>query len=72
MTLPKLNGPSQSGSPHLAAVIDIGATSIRLAIAEINRIADRTLNTLVQPVELGRRFLKIAISPKSIERVAES
>ena len=55
MTLPKLNGPSQSGSPDLAAVIDIGATSIRLAIAEIQQDRKiRTLDTLVQPVELGR------------------
>ena len=73
MTLPKLNGPSQSGSPHLAAVIDIGATSIRLAIAEIQQDRKiRTLDTLVQPVELGREvFEDRRISPKSIERVAE-
>lgn len=42
-------------SPQYAAVVDIGATSIRLAIGEINASGGvRTLETLSQAVSLGR------------------
>lgn len=73
MTLPKPIGKSPTRSQRLAAVIDIGATSIRLAIAEISAAAEvRTLDTLVQSVELGREvFENRKISRKSIERVVE-
>ena len=73
MTLPQPSRTSQPSPPQLAAVIDIGATSIRLAIAEI--LEDRTvrtLDTLTQPVELGREvFENRKISRKSIEEVVE-
>lgn len=60
----------ESGVPRPAAVIDIGATSIRMAIAEIHPDGHvRTLDTLVQPVNLGREaFENRRISRKSIER----
>ena len=42
-------------SPRTVAVIDIGTTSIRMAIAEIATDGEvRTLETLVQSVALGR------------------
>lgn len=67
-------------SPRTVAVIDIGATSIRMAIAEIHgRMTDqqgneiggsvRTLETLLQSVELGREvFQNRKLSRKSIEK----
>ncbi|TWU42713.1 Ppx/GppA phosphatase family protein [Novipirellula artificiosorum] len=59
-------------SPRPVAVIDIGATSIRMAIAEIHPDGEvRTLDTLVQPVDLGREAFAIRrLSRKSIERAA--
>jgi exopolyphosphatase/guanosine-5'-triphosphate,3'-diphosphate pyrophosphatase len=46
---------TETGSPRPVAVIDIGATSIRMAIAEIGTDGQvRTLDTLVQSVDLGR------------------
>ena len=73
MTLPQPMHASNGNDPRLAAVIDIGATSIRLAIAEIHEGGTvRTLDTLVQSVELGREvFESRKISRKSIERVVE-
>ena len=64
---------STGNDSRLAAVIDIGATSIRLAIAEIHEGGTvRTLDTLVQSIELGREvFESRKISRKSIERVVE-
>ena len=58
--------------PRAAAVIDIGATSIRMAIAEIHPSGEvRTLDTLMQPVDLGREaFENRRISRKSIEKSA--
>ena len=45
----------ERGVPRAAAVIDIGATSIRMAIAEIYSDGQvRTLDTLTQPMDLGR------------------
>ena len=42
-------------SPRPVAVIDIGATSIRLAIGEIGQDANvRTLETLTRAVNLGK------------------
>ena len=69
-TRPKLI--SETESPRAVAVIDIGATSIRMAIAEINRDGDvRTLDTLVQAVDLGRdAFENRRLSRKSIEKAA--
>ncbi|MEM6365543.1 MAG: Ppx/GppA phosphatase family protein [Planctomycetota bacterium] len=56
--------------PRTIAVIDIGATSIRMAVAELH--ADgrtRTLETLMQPVDLGRdAFESRRLSRKGIER----
>lgn len=63
---------SESTSPRPVAVIDIGATSIRMAIAEIHAGGDvRTLDTLVQSVNLGREaFENRRLSRASIERSA--
>lgn len=57
--------------PRPVAVIDIGATSIRMEIAEIHPDGEvRTLDTLVQAVDLGREaFETRRLSRKSIERV---
>lgn len=64
-------------SPRTVAVIDIGATSIRMAIAEIRPGESgsggevRTLETLLQSVELGREvFQNRRLSRKSIEKAA--
>lgn len=59
-------------TPRLVAVIDIGATSIRMAIAEIHSASEvRTLDTLVQSVELGREaFENRRLTRKSIEKSA--
>ncbi|MEM1071019.1 MAG: Ppx/GppA phosphatase family protein [Planctomycetota bacterium] len=59
-------------SPRSVAVIDIGATSIRMAIAEIHPNGEvRTLDNLVQPVDLGREaFENRRLSRKSIEKSA--
>ena len=59
-----------TSSPRTVAVIDIGATSIRMAIAEIRAEGDvRTLDTLVQSVDLGREvFDSRRLSRKSIEK----
>ena len=62
----------ERGVPRAAAVIDIGATSIRMAIAEIHPDGKvRTLDTLAQPMDLGREaFENRRLSRKSIERSA--
>ena len=59
-------------SPRMVAVIDIGATSVRMAIAEIRSGGEvRTLDTLVQSVDLGRDvFESRRLSRKSIEKAA--
>ncbi|QDT09004.1 Ppx/GppA phosphatase family protein [Planctomycetes bacterium K23_9] len=62
---------STESSPRPVAVIDIGATSIRMAIAEIHQDDVRTLDTLVQSVDLGREaFDDRRLSRKSIEKTA--
>lgn len=62
---------SKDEVPRPVAVIDIGATSIRMAIAEIHGGEVRTLDTLVQTVDLGREaFANRRLSRKSIERSA--
>lgn len=63
---------TESGSRRTVAVIDIGTTSVRMAIAEIAVDGEvRTLDTLVQSVELGREaFENQRLSRKSIERTA--
>ncbi len=63
---------AESDPPRPAAVIDIGATSIRMAIAEIHPNGHvRTLETLVQSVNIGREaFENRRITRKSIERCA--
>jgi exopolyphosphatase / guanosine-5'-triphosphate,3'-diphosphate pyrophosphatase len=55
---------------RLVAVIDIGATSIRMSVAEISPDGKfRTLDTLVQAVDLGREaFDTRRISRATIER----
>ena len=63
---------SASGPPRLVAVIDIGATSIRMEVAEI-RIGGsvRKLDALVQAIELGREvFATRRISRDIIEKAA--
>jgi exopolyphosphatase/guanosine-5'-triphosphate,3'-diphosphate pyrophosphatase len=57
--------------PRTVAVIDIGATAIRMAVAEINAAGEvRTLDHLVQPAQLGQEtFETRRLSRKSIERV---
>lgn len=61
-----------STSPRTVAVIDIGAISIRMAVAEIHSDGHiRTLETLLQPVDLGRdAFETRRLSRKGIERAA--
>ena len=63
---------SEGGPPRLVAVIDIGATSIRMAIAEIDSTGEvRNLDSLVQSVDLGREvFENQRLSRKSIEKSA--
>mgnify|MGYP001823893619 CR=1 FL=1 len=58
-------------SPRPVAVIDIGATSIRMEIAEIHSGGEiRTLDTLVQAVDLGREaFETRRLSRGSFEKV---
>ncbi|TWT52942.1 Exopolyphosphatase [Rubripirellula amarantea] len=62
--------PSSPTSPRAVAVIDIGATSIRMAIAEIHADGEvKTLETLMQSVELGREaFQSRRLSRKSVEK----
>lgn len=62
----------ESVSPRSVAVIDIGATSIRMAIAEIHSDGEvRKLDSLVQAVDLGREaFENRRLSRKSIEKSA--
>ena len=64
--------PTHGDSPRPAAVIDIGASSIRMAIAELHPSGEvRTLETLLQSVELGREvFENRKLSRRSIEKVA--
>ncbi len=68
LTHPKV--ASNPSGPRVVAVIDIGATSIRMAIAEIHAGGEvRTLDTLVQAVDLGREaFETRRLSRKSIEK----
>ena len=63
---------TESKSPRCVAVIDIGATSIRMAIAEIHADGEvRTLDRVIQAVDLGREvFENRRIPRKSIERSA--
>ena len=63
--------PTPIQPPRLAAVIDIGASSIRMAIAELHASGKvRTLETLLQSVELGREvFENRKLSRRSIEQV---
>ncbi|MEP0062192.1 MAG: exopolyphosphatase, partial [Rhodopirellula bahusiensis] len=63
---------SPDNSPRTVAAIDIGATSIRMAIAEILPDGSvRTLESLLQPVDLGRdAFETRRLSRKGIERAA--
>ncbi len=63
---------NEVGSPRTVAVIDIGTTSIRMAIAEIDASGHvKTLDTLVQAVDLGKEaFENQRLSRKSIERTA--
>ncbi|EMI19607.1 hypothetical protein RMSM_03464, partial [Rhodopirellula maiorica SM1] len=64
--------PIHSTPPRPVAVIDIGATSVRMAIAEIHADGEvRTLDTLVQPVDLGREAFDVRrFSRGTIEKVA--
>ncbi|SMP69445.1 exopolyphosphatase / guanosine-5'-triphosphate,3'-diphosphate pyrophosphatase [Neorhodopirellula lusitana] len=64
-------GPART-APRTVAVIDIGAISIRMSIAEIHPDGKvRTLESLLQPVDLGRdAFESRRLSRKGIERAA--
>lgn len=55
--------------PKQVAVVDIGATSIRMAIAEIHRSGEiKIKESLVQPVALGKdTFTKGSIDPATTE-----
>ncbi|WP_286178164.1 Ppx/GppA phosphatase family protein [Stieleria mannarensis] len=63
--------PSPTTIQRIVAVIDIGATAIRMAVAEIHAGGKvRMLDQLVQPVQLGKEaFETRRLSRKSIERV---
>jgi exopolyphosphatase/guanosine-5'-triphosphate,3'-diphosphate pyrophosphatase len=65
--LPPAPEPARQVKP--VAVIDVGATSIRMAIAEIDDVGNsRILETLSQAVNLGRdTFTKSAIDRATIE-----
>ena len=71
--MPPQTAPSslsiESSRIRLVAVIDIGATSIRMAIAEIHENGSvRTLDTLTQSVNLGKdTFTRNAIRKETIE-----
>ena len=62
------------GPPRIVAVIDIGVSSIRMAVAEIRPCRDegvRILEQLVQPVDLGRSvFSQRRLKRGSIEKAA--
>jgi exopolyphosphatase/guanosine-5'-triphosphate,3'-diphosphate pyrophosphatase len=66
------SGNATQPPPRGVAVIDIGATAVRMAIAEINDRGEvRTLDRLIQPVQLGQEaFDTRRLSRRSIERVA--
>ena len=77
----RFDDPQSTGTPNQlaetanvrpVAVIDIGATSIRMTIAEIRRDGSvRALDTLVQAIDLGREaFTNRRISRATIERSA--
>lgn len=65
----RIRGEARTESPALVAVIDIGTTSIRMAIAEIH--ADgrvKAINRLAQAVHIGRdTFTKGSIDKSTIE-----
>nr|WP_236649893.1 Ppx/GppA phosphatase family protein [Rhodopirellula sp. SM50] len=63
--------PTASTIQRVVAVIDIGATAMRMAVAEIHAGAKvRMLDQLVQPVQLGKEaFETRRLSRKSTERV---
>ena len=69
-TLARVVTPIITTTPRTVAVIDIGATAIRMAVAEIHDNGNvRLLDQLVQPVQLGKEaFETRRISRKSIER----
>jgi exopolyphosphatase / guanosine-5'-triphosphate,3'-diphosphate pyrophosphatase len=62
--------PVSISPPKTAAVIDIGVTSIRMAIAEIiGKDEVRTLESLIQPIDLGHDvFDDRILKPNSIEK----
>lgn len=68
---PRVIAPTSNSVPRTVAVIDIGASAIRMAIAEIHEDGTvRTLDHLVQPVQFGKEaFETRRLSRKSIERV---
>ena len=76
-TLPRENTSLGTTEPirvvRPAAVIDIGTSSIRMAIAEIDSAGGvRTLETLSQAVNLGKdTFTKGTIEKATIEKCVE-
>ena len=68
-TVPSVLPPAATPPTKLAAVIDIGTASVRMAIAEINSTGVvRHLETLTQAANLGKdAFIRGAISKATIE-----
>ncbi len=66
--------PSEARGPRPVAVVDIGTTSMRLAIAQIRGEGDiDLLETLHQSINLGRdAFTRGAIEPQTIEDCVEA
>ena len=68
----RVDKKSTANVTRSVAVIDIGATAIRMAVAQIDEQGNvETLDQLIQPVQLGQEtFETRRLSRKSIERVA--
>lgn len=66
------NAPTSTNSTRTVAVVDIGSTSVRMAIAEIDSMGSvRTLEEVSQAVSLGKdTFTSQRISRRSIEECA--
>ena len=69
-TNPQINEPRLIATPKLVAVIDIGASSLRMQISEINRTTNqiRNLESFSQAVSVGKdSFTKHLITKKTTE-----
>ncbi len=72
-TLPPTSTKPSAPPPRLVAVIDIGATAVRMEIAEINETQGiRTLETVRRPLDLGKdTFTKGRIRQENIKKCVE-